>query len=262
MHLRLILVILFSLFVTAYSGTCSGTWDTSNDCNDSQATVSTTADGTTDAQCCVCNSGYVTSVANDFASCAKICDSNANCDAATKYVDTSQTCATGTCAGTDTNCCADKATCDSNANCDAATKYVDTTKKCATGTCAGTDTNCCADKQQCSAWDASNDCNAGRSVTDGNKYCADDSCEETECCENDAVVTTAAPTTAAPTTAAPDTEFELGNLVLYMTISLVSALFLSVALYFFTSNRLESGSSVEMVPLVTGFANRRKRVDF
>lgn len=58
-------------------------------------------------------------------------------------------------------------------------------------------------------------------------------------------------------------EYEIGDLVLHMTISAVSSLFLSVSIYFFTHVKSESGSPNEMVRLVEGVSSvRQKRIDF
>ena len=309
MHLRLLVSIIFSLFVTDFSGTCNDTWQAGvNSCDDSNAVVSETADGATDGACCVCIDGFLTSVVSDVTVCLKQCDnqagcdattqfiittqacaadpcttadtnccgqrvacdsgagcdlatkyidtnelcavgvcastdaavcckdraqcdSNVNCDTTTKYLDTTERCAVATCADTDTNCCKDRATCDIGAECDTITQFIDTTQKCAVGTCADTDTSCCKNRAQC----AGTTCEKGR-VRDDTKYCATDSCTQNECC----------------------TDYELGDLVLHMTVSFVSALFLSIALYFFT-NSASDLSSYELVPLVT---SRRKRHDF
>lgn len=60
-----------------------------------------------------------------------------------------------------------------------------------------------------------------------------------------------------------DTTYETGDLILHMTISAVSSLFLSIALYFFSNNKSENASPIEMVPLVKGLTQmRQKRIDF
>ena len=150
-------------------------------------------------------------------------------------------------------CCTDKAQC-SSITCSAGSYNADSAKYCATDTC--TEAECCTAQQQCSAWDANNDCDEGTSAADATKYCATDTCTKSECCEDDPVTTTVAPTTAAPTTTvAPEDKYPLGDLVLSMTVSFVSSLFLSITLYFFT-NTGNDLSSYELVPLVT---SRRKR---
>lgn len=57
-----------------------------------------------------------------------------------------------------------------------------------------------------------------------------------------------------------ESTYETGDLILHMTISTVSSLFLSIAVYFFNNRKLESGSAIEKVPLVVQL--RRKRIDF
>ena len=60
-----------------------------------------------------------------------------------------------------------------------------------------------------------------------------------------------------------ESTYETGDLVLHMTISTVSSLFLSIVIYFFNNKRREDGSKLEKMPLVNELSSmRQKRIDF